>query len=51
MLVRKLINNKIENFEYFKTHMLNLIFHITGNHEKCDEFYCTQDHKFEKIEI
>ena len=31
------------NLEYYKYHILNSFEHMTGNHVKCDSFYCNED--------
>ena len=50
-LVRKLINKKSTDKDYFVNHVLNLIDHLLGNHENCDQFYCHTDCIFPKLEI
>ena len=50
-LLRKLINEKIKDVDYFTKHLLYTLDHLTGHHEKCDTFYCDENHKFKELII
>jgi len=50
-LVRKLINEKSYDKEYFVKHVHNTLSHLTGHHEDCDQFYCHEDYIFPPMEI
>jgi len=50
-LVRKLINEKSTDKDYFIKHILITFDHLLGSHEKCDKFYCHSDYIFPKIQI
>jgi len=50
-LIRKLINEKSTDRDYFIKYIPLTLDHMIGNHQACDSFFCYGDYLFHKIEI
>ena len=44
-LIHKLIKYKSDDLEYFQLNIKQTYYHMTGNHEKCDSYYCTTEYQ------
>ena len=50
-LIRKLINEKSVDKNYFLKHLPNTLDHIIGKHDHCDNFYCHTNYVFPLLQI